>query len=36
MFKKWLTLFLGFCSVSVSLFAQPLMDTLRLPLPGAE
>jgi outer membrane protein, heavy metal efflux system len=36
MFKKRLALFLGFCSVSVSLFAQPVMDTLRLPLPGAE
>ena len=36
MFKKWLALFLGFCSVSGSVLAQPALDTLRLPLPGAE
>src|ERR1700722_8402725 len=36
MFKRWLPLFLGFCSVTGSVLAQPVMDTLRLQLPEAE
>jgi cobalt-zinc-cadmium efflux system outer membrane protein len=36
MSKKWLALFIGFCSISSAVLAQPIMDTLRLPLPGAE
>src|SRR3984957_8573179 len=36
MIKKWLTLFLGSCSISASVFAQPAMDTLRMPLQSAE
>jgi outer membrane protein, heavy metal efflux system len=36
MFKKWLALFLGVCSISNAVIAQPVMDTLRLPLPAAE
>src|ERR1700722_2310273 len=36
MFKRWLPLFLGFCSVTGSVLAQPVMDTLRLQLPAAE
>jgi cobalt-zinc-cadmium efflux system outer membrane protein len=36
MIKKWLTLFLGFCSISASALAQPAMDTLRMPLQSAE
>jgi outer membrane protein, heavy metal efflux system len=36
MIKKWLTLFLGSCSISASVLAQPAMDTLRMPLQSAE
>jgi cobalt-zinc-cadmium efflux system outer membrane protein len=36
MLKKWLPLALGFCISSVSVFAQPVMDTLHLSLPSAE
>ena len=36
MFKKWLPLFIGFCSLSAFALAQPAMDTLRLPLQSAE
>ena len=36
MLKRWLPLFLGFCSVTGSVLAQPAMDTLRLQLPAAE
>jgi cobalt-zinc-cadmium efflux system outer membrane protein len=36
MFRKWLALFLSVCSVSSAVLAQPVMDTLRLPLPAAE
>ena len=36
MSKKWLPLVLGLCICSVCTYAQPVMDTLRLPLDSAE
>ena len=34
--RKWLLLFFSFCCSSVSVLAQPKLDTLALPLPSAE
>src|SRR5215469_6276016 len=34
--KKWIPLFFGCCIPVASVFAQPAMDTLQLPLPAAE